>query len=201
MAKTEYIPDHLKNAVFLAKKAGSFSDVPLRTLQSWTEKRLVIPGIEDTTGTGSKRLYNYLNCIEIAIIKEFTREGMRLNIIKDLMDFLRRPSANIEVDGRLVPHPDIKFTVLESLLVNKPGFLVYEIGEDGIQSLEPITADQLHEAARKRFGEEFDTVEENLRNTAIRITSYELLILPILGFKKVILNISQIADRVLEKIK
>ena len=36
--KPGVIPDDLKDKSFLASKAGSFSGVPLRTVQAWTEK-------------------------------------------------------------------------------------------------------------------------------------------------------------------
>jgi DNA-binding transcriptional MerR regulator len=195
MAEKGYIPDHLKDAVFLAKKAGSFSDVPLRTLQSWTEKGLVIPGIEDTTGTGSKRLYSVLNCIEIAIIKEFTKERMRLDIVKRLMDYLREPHTYKKVDGKLIPAT--KVTVLEKLLINKPGFLVYEFGEGDVPSLSFVTYEDLHEVARKRFGKPFSSKEKHIRDSVIEHLPY--LALPMNYLKKVILNITVIADRVLEK--
>jgi len=83
----------LKDSTFLTGEAGSFSDVPKRTVQYWTEKGLITPEIADTTGTGSKRLYSVFNCFEIAIIKSLTRSRLSLKFIKKVMDFLREDAV------------------------------------------------------------------------------------------------------------
>lgn len=85
------IPVHLKNASFLSKKAGSFSGVPARTVQSWAERGLITPEISDTTGTGSRRLYSVLNCIEIGIIKALTESRLSLKFVKKALDYIRQP--------------------------------------------------------------------------------------------------------------
>ena len=89
MTKESFIPNHIIGNQFLSKKAGSFSGVPQRTVQYWTERGLVIPDIADTTGTGSKRLYSVLNCIEIGIINSLTESRFHLKFIKKIMTYLR----------------------------------------------------------------------------------------------------------------
>jgi len=88
MSKIKYIPDHLKNASFMAGKAGSFSGAKLRTVQAWTKEGLVESDITGTTGTGDKREYSATNCIEIGIIKSLTNSRLSLNLIKDVMFIL-----------------------------------------------------------------------------------------------------------------
>jgi hypothetical protein len=80
--------DSVKDAGFFSKKAGSFSGVKQRTVQLWTEKGLIIPGIADTTGTGERRRYSVLNCIEIGIIKALADLRISFKIIKQVMDWL-----------------------------------------------------------------------------------------------------------------
>jgi DNA-binding transcriptional MerR regulator len=81
-------PGHLKNKEFLSKQAGSFSGVGQRTVQTWTEKGLIKP-YADTTGTGQRRKYDILNCIEIGIVEALARERLGLKLIRRIMDFLR----------------------------------------------------------------------------------------------------------------
>lgn len=85
------IPEHLKDASFFSKKAGSFSGVPARTVQSWAERNLIMPEVADTTGTGSRRLYSVLNCIEIGIIKALTESRLSLKFVKEALDYIRQP--------------------------------------------------------------------------------------------------------------
>jgi hypothetical protein len=74
---------------FLSKKAGSFSGVEQRTVQLWTERGLISPDIADTTGTGQRRLYGVLNCIEIGIIQSLAKERLSFKLIREIMAFLR----------------------------------------------------------------------------------------------------------------
>jgi hypothetical protein len=83
------IPDHLKGATFLSKKAGSFSGVPQRTVQSWSEKGFLIPEGRDTTGTGKRRRYSVVNCIEIGVLKGLARKRLGDQVIRDTMQFIR----------------------------------------------------------------------------------------------------------------
>ena len=62
---------------FLSKEAGRLAGgVPQRTLQSWTEKGLIIPSIKDTSGTGNRRLYGPENIKEISAYRVFL-EGQK----------------------------------------------------------------------------------------------------------------------------
>jgi DNA-binding transcriptional MerR regulator len=92
MSQTKLIPDHLKDVGFLSKKAGSFSGVPQRTVQLWTEKGLIKPEIADSTGTGNRRLYSVYNCIEIALIRSISESGLSYRIIRQIMEFLYKKS-------------------------------------------------------------------------------------------------------------
>jgi hypothetical protein len=84
------IPAHLKDAGFLSKKAGSFSGVPQRTVQSWSEKGFLIPEGRDTTGTGKRRLYSVVNCIEIGVLKALARKRLGDKAIRKTMEFVRK---------------------------------------------------------------------------------------------------------------
>ena len=84
-------PKGWENLTFFSKRAGSFSGVPQRTVQAWTEAALIIA---KTKGTGDRRRYSGLNCIEIGIVKSVTRERLDFRIAREIMAFLRkyRPS-------------------------------------------------------------------------------------------------------------
>jgi DNA-binding transcriptional MerR regulator len=77
----------LEDKTFFSKAAGSFSGVPQRTVQAWTEKGLVQSS--DTTGTGDRRLYSPMQCVEIGIVRALTSERLSLRIAGHIMDRLR----------------------------------------------------------------------------------------------------------------
>jgi DNA-binding transcriptional MerR regulator len=120
-----YIPDHLKDKEYFAGKAGSFSGVPLRTVQTWTEKELVKPD-KGTEGTGDKRKYSALNCIEIGIIKSLADDRMNLKHIKMIMSRLREPYQFPLMPGDINPSVDslpAKNGLKKAGLTNLEGFL------------------------------------------------------------------------------
>lgn len=74
------------NSTFLSKKAGSFSGVPQRTVQAWTEKGLID---SVTTGSGDRRRYTVRNCVEIAIVKALAKDRLPFKIIYKTMNYIR----------------------------------------------------------------------------------------------------------------
>ena len=77
-----------KEFLFFSKKAGSFSGVPQRTVQHWTEYGLIAPAEDTVGGTGNRRKYNILNCIQIAIIKALTDGRVKKSTVSDIMERL-----------------------------------------------------------------------------------------------------------------
>lgn len=113
----------LKENSFYTKRAGSFSNVPPRTVQSWTEKGIITPDIADTTGTGSKRLYSVRNCIEIGIVKSLTENRLALNIVAQIIEYLR----SLENGGAAKPK-------IDDVLAARAGFLLVKIDSTDVVS-------------------------------------------------------------------
>ena len=79
-------PRHLKDKTYFSGKAGTFSGVPQRTVQLWTEKSLII---QPTEGTGDRRHYTVLNCIEIGLVKELAKDRQGFKLIAQIMEQIR----------------------------------------------------------------------------------------------------------------
>ena len=151
----------------MAGKAGSFSGVPLRTVQFWTEKGLVKPDIHNSSRTGDKRLYSALNCIEIAIVKFLTSDRMSLFDVQQFMDAFRKPWAEFEGSS---------FTMLECLLEENPGYIILKYDDNRIIDI---------------------YASQRLKNNP---ESWQSVTEPAGYDKAVIINLTRIAKRVLEKI-
>ena len=82
-------PPELAGCSFLSGKAGSFSDTPQRTVQKWTDDNLIIPPSGEPNGTGDRRQYSVLNCIEIGIIKSLAKDRVSFRVISEVMKTLR----------------------------------------------------------------------------------------------------------------
>jgi DNA-binding transcriptional MerR regulator len=111
MTAEKIIPKHLEGREFLSKKAGSFSGVSQRNVQFWTEQGIISPDIENTTGTGNRRKYSTLNCIEIGIASSLAKNRIHLDLIKDCLKYLRSEKifgSGLQLDRwyQLVKNPD-----------------------------------------------------------------------------------------------
>lgn len=79
-------PLEIAGKTYLSKAAGKFSKTPQRTVQAWTERGLVI---SETTGTGDRRRYTVLNCIEIGVIASLAEDRVSFKVIDQAMREIR----------------------------------------------------------------------------------------------------------------
>lgn len=81
------LPENINDKIFMSKKAGSFSGTPQSTVQAWTDKGYVIS--TETTGTGDRRKYSIMDCVEIGVIKKMSDDRIPVKSIVKVMKNLR----------------------------------------------------------------------------------------------------------------
>lgn len=122
------IPDHLRGKGFFSKKAGSFSKTPQRTVQAYTEREALAPDVSGTKdGTGDRRQYSVLNCIEIGIARHLSKVRVPFKQIKSAMKYLRGPVYD-RLDKKYNPKDDR----LEDMLKYDHGYMTIQIDPDRI---------------------------------------------------------------------
>lgn len=62
-----------------------FPDLSPRSLVSWSEKGILIPGVEDARGRGTVRRYSFDNVVQAGIIRELMALGVTFRIIKNFL--------------------------------------------------------------------------------------------------------------------
>ena len=179
----------LKGSAFLTGKAGSFSGVPKRTVQYWTERNLITPEIADTTGTGSKRLYSTFNCIEIGIIKSLADSRLPIKLIRSIMTFLRKEPK----DAGGVDFKDLGgYNTLEVIMSASFGYLMVplsdKIDEDSDKNLPQYGVSLGYAAGPKEKGMQMGHIAGAIGKG---ITDRD---------KMIVINITHITKRILEAI-
>lgn len=101
-----------REGLYLSKQAGAFCGMPQRTVQARTEDGCIVPAKDTRTGTGDRRSYSILNCIELGIIKSLSDRRVSLKRVKGVMNHLRRDSR------------------LERLLAHDRAYLVLQLESD-----------------------------------------------------------------------
>lgn len=61
-----------------------------RSIQYYTERNVVTPGVDEGSGTGKKRLYNEENLVEIGILRALNDYGMSFHVVKNMMIFIMK---------------------------------------------------------------------------------------------------------------
>lgn len=60
-----------------------------RTLIDWSTRGLVIPEVQDASGTGSRRRYSEQNLVELAVVKALLADGIRRGLVREMMGVFR----------------------------------------------------------------------------------------------------------------
>ena len=75
--------------LFLNKEVSQIVGVTPRQVLSWTEKGLVVP-FKESTGSHTKRYYDYVNLLELGLCKRLFDLGMGFRAIKKMVGHLKR---------------------------------------------------------------------------------------------------------------
>ncbi len=93
--------------------AGDFSsvqtieiiDITYRQLDYWTRTGLVRSTAQEAVGSGSRRRYSYNDLLELKLIKRLLSEGITLQRVREVFDYLRDElgedvaSADLVING------------------------------------------------------------------------------------------------------
>ncbi|WP_020590027.1 MerR family transcriptional regulator [Desulfobacter curvatus] len=75
---------------YTKKKVAEVTGITTQAVTHYTNEGLIEPGIEDSRGRGTAKIYSKENLLEFLIINEFKQCGFSLSIIKNIMKSLRR---------------------------------------------------------------------------------------------------------------
>jgi DNA-binding transcriptional MerR regulator len=90
---------------FSGKKTAELVGITYRQLDYWARTDLVRPSLTDASGSGSRRRYSYQDLLELKVIKTLLDAGIRLELVREVFDYLRTnlgadvASANLVISG------------------------------------------------------------------------------------------------------
>ena len=84
--------------------------ITYRQLDYWARTKLIVPSLQQATGSGSQRLYSFTDVVQLKVIKRLLDAGMSLKKIRSAVDILReqldsdQPLADVTLlsDGRTI---------------------------------------------------------------------------------------------------
>ena len=90
---------------FSGKRTAEIVDITYRQLDYWARTDLLRPSLADASGSGSRRRYSYQDLLELKVIKTLLDAGIRLELVREVFDYLRTnlgedvASANLVISG------------------------------------------------------------------------------------------------------
>ena len=77
--------------------ASRVAGITYRQLDYWARKRIVVPSIAPSTGSGSRRLYAFRDVVILAVSKKLLDIGVNLQNVTNAVEYLmRQPSDRLE---------------------------------------------------------------------------------------------------------
>src|SRR5499426_1337582 len=68
--------------------------ISYRQLDYWARTGLVVPGVRDTSGSGTQRLYSFRDIVVLKVVKRLLDAGVSLQNIRKAIDVLRSRGAD-----------------------------------------------------------------------------------------------------------
>lgn len=87
---------------FSGTKAASVVGISYRQLDYWARTDLIRPSLADASGSGSRRLYNYRDLLELRVIKSLLDAGIKLECVRKAFTYLREQADTDIASATLV---------------------------------------------------------------------------------------------------
>jgi DNA-binding transcriptional MerR regulator len=99
-----------RNAGYRAPQVCKLVGITYRQLDYWARTRLIVPSLQQATGSGSQRRYSFTDVVQLKVIKRLLDAGMSLKKIRSAVEILRiqldldQPLANVTLlsDGQTI---------------------------------------------------------------------------------------------------
>lgn len=80
---------------FSGTRAAQIVGISYRQLDYWARTDLMRPSVCDASGSGSRRVYQYRDLLELRVIKSLLDAGIRLESVREVFNYLR---AHVDTD-------------------------------------------------------------------------------------------------------
>lgn len=86
---TDGLPEFEINAGFRGAIAAQAAGISYRQLDYWARTDLVVPTIQDASGSGTQRLYGFRDILVLKLVKRLLDTGISLQQIRTAVELLR----------------------------------------------------------------------------------------------------------------
>ena len=117
---------------FTRKQIAKILDMPERTINYYTERKVVIPEIDEGQGRGAVRRYSKKNIFELGIVKQLAGYGLAFKVVENIFSLLRFPTLNkdktkIDRRGIIVQWETLETDTYINLYQTDDGSFKYEM--------------------------------------------------------------------------
>lgn len=75
---------------FSGRRTAEVVGITYRQLDYWARTDLVRPSLADASGSGTRRLYSYLDLLELKVIKRLLDAGINLEKVRSVFEYIKQ---------------------------------------------------------------------------------------------------------------
>jgi DNA-binding transcriptional MerR regulator len=79
----------VEEAGYRGPQACKIVGITYRQLDYWTRTGLVMPSVQEASGSGSQRLYSFNDLLQLKVVKSLTDAGASLQKVRQAIDYVR----------------------------------------------------------------------------------------------------------------
>lgn len=83
-------------------------DIQYRTLHSWVERDLLRPGVQRSTGTGSRNLFSVEDAVMAGILVELRGAGVNFELLEQAAERLRETEGALRREAFMLVNGDVR---------------------------------------------------------------------------------------------
>ena len=96
---------------FTKKQAVMLSGLTERQVQFYTDRRIIVTEVADSTGTGKKRLYSKHNILQMHIVKTLADQGVTIDRVRVILKYIENDGMIRQYEERQLHDQNIKMHI------------------------------------------------------------------------------------------
>lgn len=89
-------------------------DVQYRTLHSWVERGLIIPSVNQSTGTGNRNLFDRSDAVTVCVLVELRAAGVNFDLLQQAAERLRDTEDALKRRAFMLVNGDVRIVFDEA---------------------------------------------------------------------------------------
>jgi DNA-binding transcriptional MerR regulator len=98
----------LSPGAYTLPQLSKFLDVPYRTLHSWVERGLLRPSVQQSSGTGTRNLFDERDALTAYVLADLRAAGVNFKLLEQAAQRLRDDDKALQQEAFVIVNGDVR---------------------------------------------------------------------------------------------